>query len=305
MGSIANKLQAVGCAVLGLLVVVGVLVVGLALLAIGDGGESAAGSGGGSGGRLSSIACEVGDSCDLGGPTVTVTKAEVTGLVTTKHGDYEGNYVVVEFEYTHGGSQPATVKPYSWKLEDGQGRSYDYAPEESLDYASTENRELEAMDMNPGTKRLGAMVFEVALDAEDFTLIVNDLIFPRTSKKAEVELKGPLSVRVGALNASAIPHALAPDLVGRLAASLGGRSLFRSGPLAPECPFVSRLCDPRLVGKNARPRESENTKIFRLTFRAVLGDGSPQIRLEPSTAIGRDAFSEARFEGFLGGAPHR
>jgi hypothetical protein len=193
MGSIANKLQAVGCAVLGLLAVVVVLVVGLALLAIGDGGESAAGSGGGSGvlDKPPTIACEVGDPCDLGEPTVTVTKAQATGLVATRHGDYEGNYVVVEFEYTYGGTQPATVKPYSWKLEDGQGRSYDYAPEQSLDYASTENRELEAMDMNPGTKRLGAMVFEVAPDAEDFTLIVNDLIRPRTSKKAEVDLKGP------------------------------------------------------------------------------------------------------------------
>jgi len=55
-------------------------------------------------------------------------------------------------------------------------------------------------------------------------------------------------VRVGALNASAVPHALEPDLVGRLVASLGGRFLFRSGPLAPECLSVSRLCDPRLVG---------------------------------------------------------
>ena len=40
------------------------------------------------------------------------------------------------------------------------------------------------------------------------------------------------SVRVGALNASALPYALAPDLVGRLAAGLGGRYLFRSGPPA-------------------------------------------------------------------------
>src|ERR671917_826345 len=38
------------------------------------------------------------------------------------------------------------------------------------------------------------------------------------------------SVRVGALNASAVPYALAPDLVGRLTARLGGRFLFRSGP---------------------------------------------------------------------------
>jgi hypothetical protein len=40
------------------------------------------------------------------------------------------------------------------------------------------------------------------------------------------------SVRVGALNASAVPYALAPDLGGRLAAALGGRFLFRSGPPA-------------------------------------------------------------------------
>ena len=94
---------------------------------------------------------------------------------------------MVEFDYTYGGTQPSTVKPYTWKLEDGQGRSYDYAPEQSLDYASTENRDLEAMDMKPA-KRLGAMVFEVTPDAEDFTLILNDLIRPQTSKKAEVYL---------------------------------------------------------------------------------------------------------------------
>jgi NAD(P)-dependent dehydrogenase (short-subunit alcohol dehydrogenase family) len=40
------------------------------------------------------------------------------------------------------------------------------------------------------------------------------------------------SVRVGALHASAVPYALAPDAIGRLAARLGGRFLFRSGPPA-------------------------------------------------------------------------
>ena len=38
------------------------------------------------------------------------------------------------------------------------------------------------------------------------------------------------SVRVGALNASYLPYALAPDPSGRLAAALGGRFLFRSAP---------------------------------------------------------------------------
>ena len=40
------------------------------------------------------------------------------------------------------------------------------------------------------------------------------------------------SLRVGALHASAVPYALAPDPTGRLAARLGGRFLFRSGPPA-------------------------------------------------------------------------
>src|SRR5215213_2528322 len=40
------------------------------------------------------------------------------------------------------------------------------------------------------------------------------------------------SVRVGALHASAIPYALAPDPLGRLAARLGRHFLFRSGPPA-------------------------------------------------------------------------
>jgi short-subunit dehydrogenase len=40
------------------------------------------------------------------------------------------------------------------------------------------------------------------------------------------------SVRVGALHASAIPYALAPDSTGRLAARLGRHFLFRSGPPA-------------------------------------------------------------------------
>jgi len=42
------------------------------------------------------------------------------------------------------------------------------------------------------------------------------------------------SARVGALNASAVPYALAPDLSGRLAARLGARFLFRSGPPADD-----------------------------------------------------------------------
>src|SRR5215213_10560318 len=38
------------------------------------------------------------------------------------------------------------------------------------------------------------------------------------------------SVRAGALHAAALPYALAPDLIGRVVARLGGRYLFHTGP---------------------------------------------------------------------------
>jgi NAD(P)-dependent dehydrogenase (short-subunit alcohol dehydrogenase family) len=48
----------------------------------------------------------------------------------------------------------------------------------------------------------------------------------------DLALRPRRSVRVGALRASAVPYALAPDPTGRLAARFGRRFLFRSGPPA-------------------------------------------------------------------------
>jgi hypothetical protein len=42
------------------------------------------------------------------------------------------------------------------------------------------------------------------------------------------------SVRVGALNALALPYTIAPDSAGRLVSRLGGRYLFGSGPAASD-----------------------------------------------------------------------
>jgi NAD(P)-dependent dehydrogenase (short-subunit alcohol dehydrogenase family) len=57
----------------------------------------------------------------------------------------------------------------------------------------------------------------------------------RVAKKiVGLALRPRRSVRVGALNASYLPYVLAPDPSGRLAAALGRRFLFRSGPQAPD-----------------------------------------------------------------------
>jgi hypothetical protein len=171
-----------------------VLVLGLVLVAGSGGsggGEPAAGSGGGGGSDVLDkpppVACEVAKPCDLGESTVTVTKADKTdGFSASSTGaEFEGPFVIIEFDYAYRGTQPGEVE-YHWTLEDGKGRTYNYSFDRTLDYAEAHNRSLEYREMNPGTDRLGAIVFEVAPDAEDFTLQMRDLIRPQTSKRAEV-----------------------------------------------------------------------------------------------------------------------
>lgn len=103
-------------------------------------------------------------------------------------GNYEGDFVVVEFDYTYKGTEPATFQGFTWKVEDGNHRIYNYAFEPTLAYTLGERRLSEYEKVNPGVEQAGAVVFEVAPDANDFTLHVKDLIRPRTSKKADVPL---------------------------------------------------------------------------------------------------------------------
>jgi hypothetical protein len=155
-------------------------------------GSSDGGSGSGGGGALDApekpptISCEVGQPCDLGESTLTVTKAVKTDLISTSLGNSEGNFVLIEFDYTYSGTQPATVEDYYWKLEDDKGRTYNYAFDPTSNYEIDNNRSLLYEKLNPGIEKPGAIVFEVAPDAKDFTLHVKDLIRPQTSKKAEV-----------------------------------------------------------------------------------------------------------------------
>jgi len=166
-------------------------VLGVALVAGSGSGGSEPASGSGAGGSAAldeppTIACEVEQLCDLGESMVTVTEAGETDLIATSMGNSEGNFVLIKFDYTYGGTQPATVEDYYWKLEDGKGRTYNYAYDPTSNYEIDNNRFLLYEEINPGTERSGVDLFEVAQDAEDFTLRVRDLIRPQTSKRAEV-----------------------------------------------------------------------------------------------------------------------
>jgi hypothetical protein len=180
---------------------VGCLVVAFALFALfagatilgggGGGGSEAGGSGESDGAgkeKQPLIRCNVAASCDLGESTVTITRAKATDLISTSMDNFEGDFMLVEFDYTYGGAQPATVQEYNWKLEDSKGRTYRYAFDPTSTYEIDQERSLIYEKINPGTKNPGAIIFEVAPDAKNFTLYIKDLIRPKSSKQAKVDL---------------------------------------------------------------------------------------------------------------------
>jgi len=183
------KYGLIGC---GALSVLGVLLVGLVMAVVllsgpgntGDGTTSQKGAAQEEG----VMSCQTEEACDLGASAVKVTKAEMKDGFTTRAGNFEGNFVVIEFDYIYGGTKPATMPLYSWKIEDGDGRTYNYSSDETLEYAVYRDLILEAHGINPGTTKSGAIVFEVAPDAENFTLHLRDLVRPRASKRADVPL---------------------------------------------------------------------------------------------------------------------
>ena len=130
----------------------------------------------------------MGKACDLGDSVTTITRVEETDLISTSLGNSEGNFVLIEFNYTFGGTKPAMVQEYRWKLEDGQGRTYNYAFNPTSNYEIAKNRMLLYEKINPSVQEKGAIVFKVAPDAKDFTLQIKDLIQPKTSKSADIPL---------------------------------------------------------------------------------------------------------------------
>ncbi len=133
------------------------------------------------------ITCQVAAPCDLGDSIITITKAETVDSFTTRDGTFKGPFVIVEFDYTYDGQRPGEVA-YNWQLEDGQGRIYNYSFEHTKNYVYYTKRTLQGHEMNPGTQRPGAIVFEVAPDAKDFTLRIKGLIRPQADNRAEVAL---------------------------------------------------------------------------------------------------------------------
>lgn len=132
--------------------------------------------------------CSVGETCDLGISTITVTNAQPTNVVSGVGETYEGNFVVVEFDYTYGGDSPSEVDEPPFQLVDGSGATYSLDFESTVSYEIENDRSLIYETVQPGVSSPGAVVFEVVPGASGFTLQVSDLIQPQSGEVAEIPL---------------------------------------------------------------------------------------------------------------------
>ena len=133
--------------------------------------------------------CEIEQECDLGVSSVTVTSAKQDRTINTSVGDkFEGNFVIVEFDYTYGGSAPAETGGPPFQVFDGDNNAYSLHFEATSAYGIDHDRTLIFTTVQPGVPTQGTAIFEVSPDAEDFTLLVVDLISPQSNKAAEIPL---------------------------------------------------------------------------------------------------------------------
>jgi hypothetical protein len=133
--------------------------------------------------------CEIEQECDLGVSSITVTSAKQAQTINTSVGDtFEGNFVIVEFDYTYGGSAPADTGEPPFQVYDGDNNAYSLHSEATSAYGIDHDRNLIFTTVQPDVPTQGTAIFEVSPDAEDFTLLVADLISPQTNKAAEIPL---------------------------------------------------------------------------------------------------------------------
>jgi hypothetical protein len=133
--------------------------------------------------------CQIRQECDLGVSSITITSAKQAQTINTSPGDtFEGNFVIVEFDYIYGGSAPADTGEPPFQVYDGDNNAYSLHFEATSAYGIDHDRTLIFTTVQPGVPTQGTAIFEVSPDAEDFTLLVADLISPQTNKAAEIPL---------------------------------------------------------------------------------------------------------------------
>lgn len=136
---------------------------------------SSSGEGGGGGGEAPADqpAVAIGEPVTVGETVWTVTEARQATQLTAEFAEPEqGNFVVVNFDFTNNGSEAVTLDTVSLTLIDSDGRESQADPDKFQYIPQDRNIFLE--NVNPGVTDQGQAIFTVAPDASGFRLQVGD-----------------------------------------------------------------------------------------------------------------------------------
>ncbi len=173
--STASKLL-IGCASVFAVLV---LFVGcLAVLAGGGGDQQSAGSGGGGKaesqpGATKANAVSIGDPVKAGPVEWTVIDASTATTLKGSFGSRkQGNFVIVDFNFTNNKNEATTLDSESFRLIDSEGRQFE-VDTDTYEYVPA-GKDIFLDQVNPGVSKQGQVIFTVAPDASGFTLQAGD-----------------------------------------------------------------------------------------------------------------------------------
>jgi hypothetical protein len=123
-------------------------------------------------------AVRIGESVTVGDVTWRVNDARQTNQLTQQGVSKQfakteqGNFVIIDFDFTNNGSDPVTLDNASLALIDSQGRESD--PSSDQFFYVPDDRQIFLENTNPGITKQGTTIFEVAQGASGFQLQAGD-----------------------------------------------------------------------------------------------------------------------------------
>ena len=116
---------------------------------------------------------QIGQSVPIGDVEWTVVSARQATELSSQFGDTkQGNFVIVDFNFTNQGNEAVTLDPVSLTLIDAQGRESE-ADTDSFGYIPAD-KDIFLEQVNPGVTREGQVIYTVAPDASGFQLRAGD-----------------------------------------------------------------------------------------------------------------------------------
>ncbi len=121
-------------------------------------------------------AVAIGEPVTVGDVQWTVTNAYPTERLESSFGQFgdpkQGNFVVVDFDFTNNSNEALTLATQSVALLDSEGRE-SQADTDSFEYIPRD-RNIFLEQVNPGVTEQGSIIFTVAPGTSGFTLQVGD-----------------------------------------------------------------------------------------------------------------------------------